>query len=326
MTNLGIDLGMGANKLYGFNGGLQLPSHVAIDGNQIVTRLAGMKSKRPPLRVVTDQGTFYVGAGAHDWGRPVESLDYDRLTGSPEIRAIFYGAMTQYVKASGQIEEPINLLVGMPLEPLSGDIDQARAVAAQVRGWMRGKHEWRANGKTYTLDVANVKITSQATGALFDYLLDDDGAFIPARKGHVKKELGIISVGFNTVELLVVQNSAPVQRFTTGKTSGVRRLLELVDGQDLYSLGELDTQLRAGALDVRDALPIWAREVTGQIERTWGRQWRRFAGIVAVGGGAVLLQDELTRAFNGKATIPKDPVLSIARGLYKMALMQEGRK
>jgi hypothetical protein len=326
MTNLGIDLGMGANKLYGPNGGLQLPSHVAIDGNQVVTRLAGMKSKRPPLRVETENGTFYVGAGAHDWGRPVESLDYDRLTGSPEIRAIFYGAMTNYIKANGPIDKPINLLVGMPLEPLSGDVDQARAVAAQVRAWMRGPHQWQASGNQYALNVANVNITGQATGALFDYLLDDNGAFIPARKGHIKKELGIISVGFNTVELLVVQNSAPVQRFTTGKTSGVRRLLELVDGQDLYSLGELDTQLRAGALDVKEALPIWAREVTGQIERTWGRQWRRFAGIVAVGGGAVLLQNELTRAFNGRATMPQDPVLSIARGLYKMALMQEARK
>lgn len=326
MTNLGIDLGMGANKLYGQNGGLQLPSHVAIDGKQVVTRLAGMKSRRPPLRIESEHGAFYVGSGAHEWGRPVESLDYDRLTGSPEIMAIFYGAMTNYIKKNGPLQEPVNLLVGMPLEPLSGDVEQARAVAGQVRNWMRGSHEWTANGSDHQLTVDNVKITGQATGALFDYLLDDNGAFIPARKGHVKKELGIVSVGFNTVELLVVQNSAPVQRFTTGKTSGVRRLLELVDGQGLYSLGELDTQLRAGSLDVKDALPIWAREVTGQIERTWGRQWRRFAGIVAVGGGAVLLQDELTGKFNGKLTMPADPVLSIARGLYKMAVMQEVKK
>ncbi|MCP4428262.1 MAG: ParM/StbA family protein [Chloroflexi bacterium] len=324
-TNIGIDLGMGANKLHGPGGGLQLPSHVAVDGNQVITRLAGMKSKRPPLKVETESGKFYVGAGAHEWGRPVESLDYDRLTGSPEIVAIFYGAMTNYIQKHGPINGPVKLIVGMPLEPLSGDVDAARAVAAQVRGWMRGAHSWHANGKPYDLEVGNVKITGQATGALFDYLLDDAGAFIPTRKGHIKKELGIISVGFNTVELLVVQNSAPVQRFTTGKTSGVRRLLELVDGQDLYSLGELDTQLRAGALDVRDALPIWAREVTGQVEKTWGRAWRRFAGIVLVGGGAVLLGKELTAKFEGRAVMPSDPVMAVSRGLYKLSLMQ-GRR
>ena len=44
--NLGVDLGMGANKLYGPGGGLQLPSHVAVDGQRVVARLAGMKSKK----------------------------------------------------------------------------------------------------------------------------------------------------------------------------------------------------------------------------------------------------------------------------------------
>ena len=35
----------------------------------------------------------------------------------------------------------------------------------------------------------------------------------------------------------------------------------------MYSLGELEVLLRAGKLDVREALPIWEREVTGFIER-----------------------------------------------------------
>lgn len=71
-------------------------------------------------------------------------------------------------------------------------------------------------------------------------------------------------------------------------------------------------------------LPIWGREVSGAIEHAWGRSWRRFARVVVVGGGAIILNGQL--AFAGKAAVPDDPVLAIARGLYKMATMQEARR
>jgi len=322
----GLDLGMGACKLFGSTGGLQLPSHVATDNRQVVSRLVtGMRSKKPPMKVSVDGRDYYVGQGAHEWGRPIENLDYERLTGAPEMQAIFYGAFTRYQAEHGRIQQPVTLYVGLPLEPLSGEETAVKATLANVRSWLKGDHSWTADGEPFGLAVEEVKITSQPTGALFDYLLDDNGRFLAARKGHMKQEIGIVSVGFNTVELLAIQDLRPVQRFTAGSTSGVRRLLELINGEGLYSLGELDGQLRDGSLDTREALPVWAREVTGQIERVWGRQWKRFAQIVTVGGGAVLLNGQLTTRFSGKAYLPDDAVLAIARGLYKMALMQEAK-
>ncbi len=99
------------------------------------------------------------------------------------------------------------------------------------------------------------------------------------------KEIGVVSVGMSTVELLVARNGAPVNRFTAGRTFGVRRLLELTAPDGRYTLGELDTQLRADRLDIGLALPIWASEVTGLIERRWGRDYRRFAAIVMGAAG-----------------------------------------
>ncbi len=131
-----------------------------------------------------------------------------------------------------------------------------------------------------------------------------------------------MSVGFNTLELLVVRDRAPVERFTAGQTVGVRRLLELVNTQNLYSLGELDSALRAGRLDIANALPVWAREVNGEIEKRWGVAFKRFARVIVVGGGSLLLKEHLTRQFNGKAVLPDSPVLSIARGLYTLLLMK----
>jgi hypothetical protein len=191
---------------------------------------------------------------------------------------------------------------------------------------MKGEHTWRADGRSYQLQVDDVRVTSQPAGALFDYLLDDDGNFIPERKPHMKKELGIVSVGFNTIELLAVRDKTPVQRFTTGSTVGVRRLLELLNPNGHYSLGELDALLRSNALELTDVLPIWAREVNGAIEQRWGQQWRRFERIIVVGGGALLLGNHIIGRFGGKVHLPDAPVLATARGLYKQALTISARE
>ena len=93
---LGEDLGMGANKLYGSSGGLQFLSQVAINGSQHLSGVLGLRQLLRPLEIKTQHGSFYTGEGAHDYGRPVENLDFDRLTGSPEMMALFYGSITRY--------------------------------------------------------------------------------------------------------------------------------------------------------------------------------------------------------------------------------------
>ncbi len=323
-TLLGFDIGMGAIKIYNKQGGLQLPSQVSLNRAEKVARMVGLRSQKTPLHIQTGHGSFYVGVGAHDWGRPVENLDYDRLIGAPEMRALFNATLTEFIQKYGPFYRPLTVVAGMPLEPLSGP--EAKANVKAVRKWMEGTHEWRADDQSQRVEIKQAIVTSQPVGALFDYLLDEEGKFIKERKSAFKQEVGIISVGFNTVELLVVRDKQPVQRFTAGTTAGVRRLLEIVNSDRLYSLGELDSQLRRGTLDVKDALPIWEREVTGVIDKHWGDAWKRFAKVLLVGGGATLLKNTLPYRFNGKAFVPQDPVLSIARGLYKLGKQIENRK
>ncbi len=326
MIFFGNDLGAGANKLYGPHGGLQLLSTVATDDGRTLARMPGLSRRKPPLRVRTADGAFYVGPGAHDWGRPVENLDYDRFSGSPELVALFYGTVTRYINEHGPISSPVHLTVGLPIGTLSGSPEQVSKAVGAVRRWIRGEHAWEADGEDYALTVQEVRVTSQPVGALFDFLLDEEGKFLPQRRPLFKKEIGIISVGMNTVELLAVRGGAPLPRFTAGGTVGVRRLLELLNPEGLYSLGELDVMLRSGQLDVSGALPIWAREVTGFVERRWGAAARRFAAVLVVGGGALLLRDVLLQRFGGKGFVPDDPVISIARGLYKLSLFKARKK
>ena len=321
MIHVGVDAGNGAFKIYGSTGGQETLSQVAWNGGQRVVSTLGLRRQKPPLNIRNEHGSFYTGAGAHDYGRPVENLDVERFNGTPEMVALFHGAMTRYMQQYGAFGEPLSLVVGLPQETLGGEnTDETRE---NVRRWLRGVHQWQADGQPQTLEVAEVRVASQVSGGLFDYLLDEHGKFIPERKKAFTSEVGIISVGFGTVELLVVRDRVPVQRFTAASASGVRRLLEILNGQHLYSLGELDILLRAGQLDITTALPVWEREVLGVIERQWGNAWRRFAVVLIMGGGALLLKNSLPLRFGGKGYLPDNPVQAIARGLYKMTLLKK---
>lgn len=317
---LALDLGAGNVKLKGAAGGVVLASQAATVLGEVSGRAVGLRAGKPPLRVRLNGHAFYVGVGAHDWGRPVENLDDGRfVVGSPELRALTYGALVRYEQEFGLPEEAA-LMVGLPQSALSDEATRG------IRGWLAREHSWHADGVEGSFRVPEVTVTSQAAGALFGYFLDEAGAFVPERKGQFKQEVGIISIGMGTVEMLVVRNGIEVKGFTKSFTGGVRRLLDLVDPQGYYSRGELDTLLRAGKLDVKASLPVWWSEVAGGIEKRWGRAFRRFAVIIVVGGGAVLLLDALTGQFVGKAFVPDDPVLAIAEGLYRMALMREARR
>ena len=336
---LGEDLGMGANKLWGNGwdvpgekkgttrfvqgGGLQVVSQVSSNGRGHYQGMLGLKSKRRPMEIASDFGSFYVGEGAHEHGRPVENLDFERLTGAPEMRALLYGSLAQYQKLYGKFDRPLSLMVGLPLQMMMGA--DAKAYQAGVKGWLKGSHQFAADGEAMKPEVGQVRLTSQPVGALFDYVLDEDGRIQADRASAMLDEVGVISVGFNTVELLVVKDQGAVERFTAGNTLGVRRLLELLNRDGLFSLGELDEKVRAGRMkdELRTALPIWAREVNGEIERRWGQSFKRFVKVIIVGGGALLLKDLLTAQFGVKAHVPNLPVLSIARGLWKLSVMKK---
>lgn len=323
---LGIDPGAGGIKAFTTGAGVQLPSQVAADGARLPQGEAeGLQQAQPPMRVHSTSGDFWVGPGAHRWGRPLKSLDHSRFRGSPGVAALLYGTLEKHIQRYGtDLKQIEKAYVGLPQEAVG-----IPGLLEDVQRWLVGPHTWQVDeGPRRHLDLRDVKVTTQPVAALFDYLLDTDGTYIGERKSLFQHEVGIISVGMSTVEMLVVQNGKPVPRFTHAENAGVRRLLQLLDPRGHYSRGELDDQLRAGAFNgqLDDALPVWGGEITGLIEEHWeggGQTWERFARVIVVGGGAHLLRHQLTRKFAGKAHIPDDPVVAIARGLWKMAVQHE---
>lgn len=322
-NSIGFDMGMGGLKLFGHPGGIQLVSQVATDGREhLSSSILGLRSQKRPMVVTGDFGSFYVGEHAHEAGRPVENMDFERLIGSPEIRALLYAALARYQAEHGLFTSPVSLMVGLPLQMMTGP--GAKDFQKGIRVWLMGPHEFRVDGTYYLVHVDEVKQTPQAVGALFDFAIKADGQLDPERAPLLKDEIGVVSVGFNTLELMVVREQRAFERFTKGNTLGVRRLLELMNREELYSLAELDSRLRAGHLraELKKFLPIWAREVNGEIERVWGKFHNRFARVLIVGGGALILSDALVAQFGHKAWIPDDAVLSIARGLWKLSVLK----
>lgn len=218
------------------------------------------------------------------------------------------------------IKRTLNVWVGLPIAALMGE--SADETRRQVLGWLQGEHEWSADGERCRLEVAQATVAAQPVGAVFDYLLNERGEMTPVRRAQFKREIGVLGIGMNTVDLLVISGGAPVERFTAGANVGVRRLLELANPGGLYSLAEMDDRLRDGTLDTATALPIWQREVMGLVEETWADKFKRFEAIVCVGGGSILLSEAVLKRFGGRASVADDPVIATARGLYKYALMK----
>jgi hypothetical protein len=311
--SMGLDAGFGGIKIWSDDGGLEILSQVAVNGNGHLDAMVGLKSDKRPLMVTTNDGDFYIGAKAHNYGRPIENLDFNRLTGSPEMRALVYGTWSRYMQEHSAFDAPLSLMVGLPLQTMGENMKDYRKA---MKSWLVGTHSWRADGIDYGVVVERVRLNSQPVGAFFDFVMDDNGKTIPEHRSVLTDEVGVLSVGFNTLEFMVVENQTATENLTGGEKLGVRRLLDLLNPNHSYSLGQLDLKLRNGDLKHNDKLPIWISEVNGAIEDIWDKALDRFAAVLVVGGGAVLLGDKLK--LRGKGVPVIDPVKSISHGLFKI--------
>lgn len=322
MTLVAFDPGASATKGRTATSSVSLASTVALHTPNQVQGLAGLRTRKRPLTITTAQGEFWTGPGAHDFGRPVENLDFERLTGAPEMRALFYAALTQLFPHDAT--EPLMLLVGLPIAALAGN--DAPETLRRVKEFLSGPHQWQADGQPHTAHIQQVVVTGQPVGALFEYFLQPDGTPHPARRADYMQEVGVLNLGFSTVDLLTSRQGQLIERLTGGEALGVQDMLAETSRATGHTLAELNEQLRRGKLETRELLPIWERRVFGYLDKVWPRDARqRFARVIATGGGAYLLKDALLRRFGARLYLAADPVLATAEGLYRFGLKQ-GRR
>lgn len=337
---IGVDPGFGFFKIavakHGTIETSNFPSVVGIgrtDLGLVGMHLGRGKAQMKPMEVDFGDGMPYlVGHNVHQYGRPSERMDFNRLANGPELRAMFAASFWRRLGAG---EHRADLLVGLPVEVMA-DAPLAQRTLRELRGWLVADHAFIVNGEQVAVTIGHVWAMAQPLGAYFNWALDNDGK--PRRsKAEMSRPIGIIDGGFCTLALFGVEGGHPTPALTAGDTLGMRRAAEgLVAaieqryGRNL-SLHEADALIRAkcptlytpeGDQDVADlvrqSLDAAASAAMSFIERKWSRG-RQFSHVLATGGEVLAMREHLLRQYPW-ITISDNPVLDNARGFAKCAL------
>lgn len=318
---------------------VSIPSVVGIGTTDLglldIDSVGGKKAKRNKPLTITFAGEEYlVGQHVSDYARPIERLDFNRLTDAPELRALTYATLYKILDGG---ENETAIIIGLPVEVLQSP-DAAETVKT-LSEWLVGAHTFSVNGKTASVTVSNLRVRAQPLGAFFDWGLGSNGEWARTA-AEWKKQIAVLDLGFNTLDLFALREGNIVGRYTGGDTVGMRRAaatladhIRRTTGRSL-SLQEANALLRdcAGGRKpilsingsetplvplVRQALNAAAGEVTAFVARQWGNG-RQFDQILLTGGGALALKDQLTKSLP-HAIMLENPVTANARGLAKYA-------
>ena len=293
----------------------------------------GRKKERP--HVVTWNGASYlVGAYVHRFARPVERMDFQRLSDGVELRALTYAALGLLL---GPGEHSIHIVAGLPVDVMM-DESLAKSTRRGLRSWLVGKHHYVLNGEEYTFHVPShkdVQVMAQPAGSYFTWGLDDSGQWKRSPR-DLEIQVAICDIGFNTLDAFTIREGRPEARYTDGDTVGMRRAAEMFARslRDQYgvkiSLHEADQLLRrktqrmdvaAGEIDlqpmIEQALTSTAGEIIAFLESRWG-QGKQFAHLLFTGGGSAMLHEFLKPQFPF-GTLVANPVTANALGLARYA-------
>jgi hypothetical protein len=344
LVRLGWDPGYNANKLALIRDGqletFSLPSSVgeANRGKKDGLTLGGVvrsQRRRRPFYVAFDELEFLVGPGVADYTEPIDRLDFDRFTDSPELRAAFYAGVYRLINGG---PHRLAVVAALPVEVVQNKSEALR-VERGLRDWLVGRHSFSVDGVETVITVEAVRArVPQPVATWFDWGLNLDGQW-PNSSTATAPTL-VIDQGFNTLDVLVVEQGRISERFSEGDTLGMRRAAErlirtlknkygvtlelhtaaelvqtVVNGQpaEIYVGGQL-TEVRT---ETRQALKTLAAEVHNFLDRTAGKHAAAY-NVLLTGGGAIALRDTLLRQFPA-ATVMHEPVLANARGLAKLA-------
>lgn len=315
--SIGLDLGFGNVKVYGDKGATIFASHLASPG---VAYASDEDTVDEQTSMIEFSGVRYaVGESAFTKGSEIAGLGMQRLLGSMEAKAITYAALGSYFRTYGRPKDGLSVYVGLPAELLTKA--EKTATTDAVQGWLTGKHEWVQDGKATWAVIDSVTVRSQAAGAMYDMIHTLDGSSAKDSR-YATGNIGVISIGFNTVELSGMLLGKAADSMMSSDTYGVRRLLEAYNSHGRSKMPMLDFKLRRGQLngDYENIRQAWSDRVIGFADTIWGKNIYDLGRVIAVGGGVGYARPALEKMFGDRLWVPDNHIVSIARGLYKRAV------
>ncbi|MEA2008193.1 MAG: ParM/StbA family protein [Chloroflexota bacterium] len=303
-------------------------------GNLSLGRFSQGHERKLPLTIKWGESSYLVGEHVSDYARPLERLDFQRLSEGAEQRALTYATLG---KLFGPGSHTIDLMVvGLPVE-VQEDADLSERVKRQLKSWLEGSHNFSLDEQDIQIHIKRIGTMAQPAGTFFAWGLSNQGNWTRSQADY-NGLTGICDVGFNTLDLFTSQRGAIQFRYTGGDTAGTRRAVEQL-GATLennygvnYSLHELDAMLRKGNVtlniaqgqfDISEAILEAKNSAAGNIltfiEKKWGNG-NQFANTLFTGGGAMMFREQLTAEYP-QANILPEPVTANALGLARYARM-----
>jgi len=315
-----------------------IPSVVGVGSTEMGMLSTGLRRTRRedrPLTIVFDGVSYLVGHNVRRYATPRERLDFLRLAEGPELRALLYAALW---KATGGGEHRVALMIGLPVEVVQ-DRAEAQKTMRKLRHWLVGTHTYTVEGEKITCEVVQVNATAQPLGAYFAWGVNINGRWQMSNDAKTKP-VAICDIGFNTLDLFVVEGGQVFKRGTGGATLGMHRVADAIIRRvrDTHrvslSLHEADELMRTyveggtpvlyhagGETDLSQMVELAMAEgfngVSQFIRQYWdrGTQFRHF---IIVGGGAQAYRQMLLEHYPFAVIMP-NAVTANAEGLAKLA-------
>ena len=202
-----------------------LPAMVGLGETDLGLLQPGLtrQKKQLPFVVRVDDQPYLVGPFVNLFTRPVERLDFDRLSQAPELRALTYTILGQIVQRAAHLlgipivesRIEISLIIALPVQVLQGP--EARMVVQSLESWLLGDHYFDLDGQPFHLHIPALKAMAQPLGSFFEWGLDLNGQWNRS-PFELKASIAVLDQGFNTLDLFHLSGGQIVRRYTGGET------------------------------------------------------------------------------------------------------------
>jgi plasmid segregation protein ParM len=212
----------------------------------------------------------------------------------------------------------INLVAALPISDYS---DRAERLASILQG----RHivdvvEPAGRRQRRLFEVDEVRVIPEPFGSMYHLLLNDDGTL--ADRPLSEEKIGIIDVGFQTVDLTVSDRTAFLERASRSSDAGVARAFTVIAAKlreksgvhvELYRLYDA---VQTGRIKIRgDAYDLerltehvftqLSADIAAQANELWADEWD-MDRILLTGGGGAVLAPYLIPMLHGRAEVVED--------------------
>lgn len=325
---VGVDDGHYATKVVTEKGCFSYPSR-ARSGRHLVS--FGGNANSGGLYQTEEGISYTVNESFPDY----EDTRFAEFPKSPLNRVLVHHGLVH----AGLGGQDVKIATGLPYSyfyRLNGEKNEA-LIKAKEANLQRGVSSER--------ELAVIKrniVSPEALAAYVDLIMDMDGNDSPEAADIDGNTIGIVDIGGKTTDCAVVMHDrTPDPRRSGSENTGVLALndqvgdaLRLKFSLDYVDAVDLERIIRGGKMFVdgrdhnvqaivEDKKAQVANDIIAAIQRRigTGRELRR---VVMVGGGSIVLQEQLKQQFPN-AYFPPNPEYANARGMYKIAKYVDDR-